>query len=44
MATATEAWAESPLLPDLHHQSYILQTRAALKSKETRLNTTQQNE
>jgi hypothetical protein len=31
---AIEAWANSPLLPDLHHQRHILQTKAAQQNIE----------
>lgn len=40
MATATEAWADSPLLSDLHCQRCIIQTKAVLNVSEQNLNDT----
>jgi hypothetical protein len=39
MSTAIEAWADSPLLPDLHRQRYKVQTKAALNNNEQTNNT-----
>jgi hypothetical protein len=36
-ATTTEACADSPLLRDLHHQRYILRTKAVLNNNEWNL-------
>jgi hypothetical protein len=36
-ATATEAWADSPVLPDLHRRRYILLTKVALNNNELTL-------